>query len=240
MIPQLPIAMLACARIGAIHSVVFSGFSSTSLRDRIQDCKSGFLVTQDNAMRGGIIEHVYMRNVKVGQVARAALDIDFHYEEGDRGGFTPIVRDVEIIKRELPIDILEFFFLTPLPGSEDHKTLSAKGVWMDPDMNKYDLNHRVSHHGTMSDSNWEDAYRAAWHAFYTPEHINTILRRTCANPIGRPGTTLSEAFSRLVSRLLFIRGFLLYRRRRARKRSTGRVLATSVFSSQARRAVATP
>ena len=37
MIPQLPIAMLACAKIGAIHSVVFSGFSSVSLRDRIQD-----------------------------------------------------------------------------------------------------------------------------------------------------------------------------------------------------------
>jgi Radical SAM superfamily len=102
-----------------------------------------------------------------------------------------ILRDVEIIKRELPIDILEFFFLTPLPGSEDHKVLSSKGVWMDPDMNKYDLNHRVSHHGTMSDKDWEDAYRAAWEAFYTPEHINTILKRTCACPIGRPGTTLS-------------------------------------------------
>jgi Radical SAM superfamily len=103
-----------------------------------------------------------------------------------------ILRDVEIIKRELPIDILEFFFLTPLPGSEDHKTLSSKGVWMDPDMNKYDLNHRVSHHGgAMSDAEWEEAYRAAWYAFYTPEHINTILRRTCASKIGRPGTTLS-------------------------------------------------
>jgi len=102
-----------------------------------------------------------------------------------------ILRDIEIIKRELPIDILEFFFLTPLPGSEDHKTLSAKGVWMDPDMNKYDLNHRVSHHATMSDNEWEEAYRAAWLTFYTPEHINTILRRTCQSPIGRPGTTLS-------------------------------------------------
>ena len=102
-----------------------------------------------------------------------------------------IARDVEIIKRELPIDILEFFVLTPLPGSEDHKVLAGKGVWMDPDMNKYDLNHRVSHHGKMSDRNWEEAYRAAWHAFYTPDHIRTILRRTCANPRGRPGTTLS-------------------------------------------------
>jgi hypothetical protein len=103
-----------------------------------------------------------------------------------------ILRDIEIIKRELPIDILEFFFLTPLPGSEDHKTLAAKSVWMDPDMNKYDLNHRVSHHsGAMSDAEWEEAYRAAWHTFYTPEHIDTILRRTCANKLGRPGTTLS-------------------------------------------------
>jgi len=102
-----------------------------------------------------------------------------------------ILRDIEIIKRELPIDILEFFFLTPLPGSEDHKVLAAKGAWMDPDMNKYDLNHRVSRHGSMSDAEWEEAYRAAWDAFYTPEHINTILRRTCANKLGRPGTTLS-------------------------------------------------
>ena len=57
-----------------------------------------------------------------------------------------VARDIEIIKRELPLDILELFFLTPLPGSEDHKVQWQKGVWMDPDMNKYDLNHRVAHH----------------------------------------------------------------------------------------------
>jgi len=101
-----------------------------------------------------------------------------------------IARDIEIIKRELPLDILEFFYLTPLPGSEDHKTLLSKGVWMDPDMNKYDLNHRVVHHGKMSDTEWEDAIRDAWLAFYTPEHVRTILRRAAANPRGRPGTTL--------------------------------------------------
>ena len=97
-----------------------------------------------------------------------------------------ILRDIEIIKRELPVDILEFFFLTPLPGSEDHTVLLQKRVWMDPDVNKYDLNHRVSHHGKMSDWEWEEAYRAAWDAFYTPEHIRTILRRTAAHPLGRP------------------------------------------------------
>ncbi len=97
-----------------------------------------------------------------------------------------ILRDVEIIKRELPLDVLEFFFLTPLPGSEDHKTLLKKGVWMDPDINKYDLDHRVSHHPKMSDTEWEEAYRAAWDVYYTPEHIRTILRRAAAIPNGRP------------------------------------------------------
>ncbi|MEO0005226.1 MAG: acetate--CoA ligase [candidate division WOR-3 bacterium] len=53
MIPQLPIAMLACAKIGAIHSVVFSGFSSASLRDRIQDAEAKVLITADGAYRRG-------------------------------------------------------------------------------------------------------------------------------------------------------------------------------------------
>ena len=102
-----------------------------------------------------------------------------------------ILRDIEIIKRELPLDILEFFFLTPLPGSEDHKKMLAKGVWMDPDINKYDLNHRVSHHSKMSDQEWEDAYRAAWNSFYTLDHIGTILKRAAAIKNGRPKQILS-------------------------------------------------
>lgn len=53
MIPELAIAMLACARIGAIHSVVFGGFSPESLADRILDCKSNILITADEGVRGG-------------------------------------------------------------------------------------------------------------------------------------------------------------------------------------------
>ncbi len=53
MIPELAIAMLACARIGAIHSVVFGGFSAEALRDRIQDCKSKLLITADGYWRSG-------------------------------------------------------------------------------------------------------------------------------------------------------------------------------------------
>jgi hypothetical protein len=91
-----------------------------------------------------------------------------------------ILRDIEIIKRELPLDLLEFFYLTPLPGSEDHRQAAAKGVWMDPDLNKYDLNHRVSHHSKMSDAEWEEAYRVAWASYYDLPHIKTILRRAAA------------------------------------------------------------
>ena len=52
MIPELPIAMLACARIGAIHSVVFGAFSPDSLRDRINDSECKLLITQDTGVRG--------------------------------------------------------------------------------------------------------------------------------------------------------------------------------------------
>lgn len=52
MVPELPIAMLACARIGAVHSVVFGAFSSRSLRDRINDSACKLLVTQDTGVRG--------------------------------------------------------------------------------------------------------------------------------------------------------------------------------------------
>ena len=53
MIPDLPVAMLACARIGAVHSVVFGGFSAESLRDRINDAKAKVLITADGGYRRG-------------------------------------------------------------------------------------------------------------------------------------------------------------------------------------------
>ncbi len=52
MVPQLPVAMLACARIGAVHSIVFGAFSPDSLRDRINDSACKILITQDTGVRG--------------------------------------------------------------------------------------------------------------------------------------------------------------------------------------------
>ncbi len=71
MVPELPIAMLACARIGAIHTVVFSGFSATSIKDRIDDSKSKVVITADGGYRRGKI-------VKLKEVVDEAIkDFDF-------------------------------------------------------------------------------------------------------------------------------------------------------------------
>ncbi|HEY7563719.1 MAG TPA: AMP-binding protein, partial [Acidimicrobiia bacterium] len=53
MVPELPVAMLACARLGIIHSAVFGGFSSDALADRIVDAQARVVITQDGAWRGG-------------------------------------------------------------------------------------------------------------------------------------------------------------------------------------------
>jgi radical SAM superfamily enzyme YgiQ (UPF0313 family) len=100
-------------------------------------------------------------------------------------GDTPqsIRRDIEIIQRELPIDLLELNMLTPLPGSEDHKVLWGKGVDMDSDLNKYDLEHAVTDHPKMSREELQAIYDEAWSLYYTPAHIETLLRRAVVTNI---------------------------------------------------------
>ncbi len=88
-----------------------------------------------------------------------------------------IRHDIEVIKRELPLDILEFFCLTPLPGSEDHQKLWRAGVPMHPDLNRYDLEHVCAPHGKMTTAEWEAIYREAWSLYYSKEHMRTLLRR---------------------------------------------------------------
>jgi hypothetical protein len=94
-------------------------------------------------------------------------------------GDTPesIERDIGIIQRELPIDLLEFFILTPLPGSADHKKLYLADVEMERDMNKYDVVHVTTAHATMSNAELLAIYHKAWDLYYSVEHVETVLRR---------------------------------------------------------------
>jgi hypothetical protein len=94
-----------------------------------------------------------------------------------------IARDIRIVQQELPVDLLEFFILTPLPGSADHQTLYKNGVWMDPDMNKYDLEHVTTGHSVMTSGEWQEIYRRAWDLYYSAEHIERIFRRAKASGI---------------------------------------------------------
>jgi acetyl-CoA synthetase len=80
LIPELAIAMLACARVGAVHSVVFGGFSSESLRDRINDAQATLLVTADGGWRRGQV-------VPLKQMADVALEA------------TPSIKNVVIVQR---------------------------------------------------------------------------------------------------------------------------------------------
>ncbi|MEO6393836.1 MAG: radical SAM protein, partial [Pyrinomonadaceae bacterium] len=100
-----------------------------------------------------------------------------------------ILHDIRVIQKELPVDLLEFFYLTPLPGSEDHKKLHEAGVPMDADLNRYDLNHDVTAHSQMSRTEWQETYRAAWETYYTHEHIETVLRRAMITGVS-PGKAL--------------------------------------------------
>ncbi len=94
-----------------------------------------------------------------------------------------IMHDIDVVKRELPVDILEFFFLTPLPGSEDHQKLHRAGVAMDADLNKYDLNHYTTAHPTMSKAEFEKVYADAWSRYYSLDHVETVMRRAAASGI---------------------------------------------------------
>ena len=97
-------------------------------------------------------------------------------------GDTPqtIRRDIEIVQKELPVDLLEFTMLTPLPGSQDHKTLYEQGVWMDPDLNAYDLETVTVAHPRMSREEWQQAYFDAWKWYYTDEHVERLMKRNAA------------------------------------------------------------
>ncbi len=138
-------------------------------------------------------------------------------------GDTPerIEQDIRIIMEELPLDYLQFYPLTPLPGSEDHQRLAREGVAMDPDMNRYDLEHVVVDHPLMSREAWTRTYWRAWDIYYTRAHMERILRRRAATGRKKLHVAALTAFKGFpsIEGVHPIQGGLLRRKIRRQRRS---------------------
>jgi acetyl-CoA synthetase len=134
MIPELPIAMLACARIGAIHSVVFGGFSSEALRDRINDCGSKVLITADGYYRSGRIVQNKMNAdealkecpgvERVMVVRRLGIDIPFSKERDVWWHEEMAKDDIKLSCEPAAMDAEDLLFILYTSGS----TGKPKGV----------------------------------------------------------------------------------------------------------------
>ena len=102
-VPCENVIVQGCTMRDGHGGVVIGSEVSGSVRNvYAEDCSMDspnlwhLLRIKTNAVRGGVVENVFVRNVKAGQVAQAVLRIDFYYEEGDKGTFTPVVRNVEM------------------------------------------------------------------------------------------------------------------------------------------------
>ncbi len=94
-----------------------------------------------------------------------------------------IENDIRTIQRELPVDILMFFMLTALPGSMDHKGMLLRGEWIESDLNKFDSEHATIKHPKMTQEEWEGIFRKAWDIYYSPKHVEKLLRRASRDGI---------------------------------------------------------
>ena len=143
-----------------------------------------------------------------------------------------ILKDIETKNRELPLDILEFFCLTPLPGSADHKRLHALGEPLDPDMNIYDLEHVCTTHDRMSKEEWQGIYRQAWDAYYDMDHLETLMRR--ATSVNRNHKRIMEIALEFYGCFKFesvhpLQGGFIRRKVRTERRPSFRVESPLIF-----------
>ena len=88
--------------------------------------------------------------------------------------------DIRRLQEELHVDLASFFMLTPIPGSQDHAEMAARGEEMHPDLNDYDSFHEAIRHPNFASGELLDSYREAWKSFYSFSYMKEVLLR--ANP----------------------------------------------------------
>ncbi len=142
MVPEVAVAMLACARLGAVHTVVFGGFAADALRDRIHDCKAKVVITQDGGMRRGqvlalketvdraveqpqaasvekVIVYQHLGHGRVQVHMKEGRDLWWHEVVGDRVGAS---REATVVEAEHPLFILYTSGSTGKPKGVLHTT----------------------------------------------------------------------------------------------------------------------
>ncbi|MGE0392311.1 MAG: acetate--CoA ligase, partial [Vicinamibacterales bacterium] len=135
LIPELAIAMLACARIGAVHSVVFGGFSAESLRDRINDAQATLLVTADGGWRRGAVvplkqmadealrDTPSIRNVVIVQRLHGA-PVPVHVQEGRDHWYHRLMMDAPYVSEPERMDAEDMLYILYTSGT----TGKPKGI----------------------------------------------------------------------------------------------------------------
>jgi radical SAM superfamily enzyme YgiQ (UPF0313 family) len=160
--PKIPRFVEKAARAGCVQ--VFIGMES---------------VRDDNLTAGGKPQNkaaeyreMIARWHDAGVVCHAGVIIGFPNDTYER-----VMEDVRTLSETMLVDQASFFMLTPVPGSRDHRAAVEAQVPLDPDFNRYDSFHAVAPHARMSRDEWARAFRDAWAAFYSFEHMRRVLLR---------------------------------------------------------------
>jgi radical SAM superfamily enzyme YgiQ (UPF0313 family) len=106
-------------------------------------------------------------------VTHAAYIIGFPFDTPES-----VQADVQALKNDLCVEQASFFMLTPIPGSQDHARMLREGVYMDPDLNRFDSFHETTRHPNFAPGEWYEVYRKAWSSFYCYDYMRATLART--------------------------------------------------------------